>query len=75
MREIPPKHLIKFQSEIQNKKNDSVTENYRKNTVIDPSNKTKNPFKELKTFLNRNKSIFLTIPTLFVLIVSIYIFI
>ena len=72
--EIPPKHLIKFQSEIQNKKNDSATENYSKNTLIDSNNKTNNPFKELKLILNRNKGIFLTIPTLFVLIVSVYIF-
>ena len=72
--EIPPKHLIKFQSEIQSKKNDSATENYNKNTLIDSNNKTNNPFKELKLILNRNKGIFLTIPTLFVLIVSVYIF-
>ena len=70
----PPKHLIKFQSEIQSKKNDSATENYNKNTLIDSNNKTNNPFKELKLILNRNKGIFLTIPTLFVLIVSVYIF-
>ena len=73
--EIPPKHLIKFQTEIESKNIESkIEKEYGNKAIIDLSSKTKNPFKELKSILYRNRRIIFTIPSIFALIISIYIF-